>query len=130
MRGACTGADFLLQPGGVAPEGAALDRLRGGAAAASDRKTLQAAVARSLLGQQDVADRVKEGRSQGARFVANQMTWRAPRRLVVARTATSLTAKPASRSRFENKAFGPDDQTASTPPGRNARWMVFNPRGS
>ena len=42
----------------VAPEGAALDRFRGRTAAAADRQALQAAVARSLLGQQDLADRV------------------------------------------------------------------------
>ncbi len=56
--GAGRGADRLLQPVAVAPEGAALDRFRGRTAAASDRKALQAAVARSLLGQQDLADRV------------------------------------------------------------------------
>src|SRR4030088_2448000 len=60
-------------------------------------------------------------------LVANQITWRTPRRFVVARTATSLTSKPASRSRLENAGFGPDDQTASTPPGRNARRIAFNP---
>ncbi len=53
------GADHVLQPVAVAPEGAALDRLRGPAAAAADRKALQAAVARPLLGRQDIADRVK-----------------------------------------------------------------------
>ena len=37
----------------------ALDRLRGRTAAAADRKALQEAAARPLLGQQDVTDRVK-----------------------------------------------------------------------
>ena len=49
-------ADHILQPVAVAPEGAALDRLRGGAAAASHRQALQAAVARPLLGRQDLAN--------------------------------------------------------------------------
>ena len=39
------GADRVLQPVAVAPEGAALDRFRGGTAAAADRQALQAAVA-------------------------------------------------------------------------------------
>ena len=60
-------------------------------------------------------------------FVANQMTWRAPLRVAVARTATSFTAKPAARSRLENAGLGPDDQTASTPPGRSALRIAFNP---
>jgi acyl-CoA synthetase (AMP-forming)/AMP-acid ligase II len=53
------GADRLLQPVAVAPESAALDRLRGGTAAAADRKTLQAAAAGPLLGRQDDPDSVK-----------------------------------------------------------------------
>ena len=111
------------------------------AAAAADRQTLQAAAARPILGQQGVADRVRAAAALPPRpalagggkterpqfFVANQMTWRAPLRFVVARTATSLTSKPASRSRLENAAFGPDDHTASTPFGRSARRIVFNP---
>ena len=56
--GAGRRTDRVLQPVAVAPESAAFDRFRGRAAAASDRKALQAAVARSLLGQQDLADRV------------------------------------------------------------------------
>ena len=55
------------------------------------------------------------------------MRWRAPLRFVVARMATSLTSKPALRSRLENDEFGPDDQTASTPPVRSARRIAFNP---
>ena len=31
------------------------------------------------------------------------------------------------RSRFANVGFGPDDQTASTPPGRSAVCAAFNP---
>ena len=56
--GARRGTDRVLQPVAVAPEGAALDRLRGGAAAAADRQALQAPAARPLLGRQDDADRV------------------------------------------------------------------------
>ncbi len=62
LRGAGPGADFVLRPIAVAPESAALDRLRGGAAAAADRKALQAAVARPLLGRQAFKDRVKISR--------------------------------------------------------------------
>ena len=57
-RGAGRRTDRVLQPVAVAPESAALDRLRGGTAAAADRQALQAAAARPLLGQQDLADRV------------------------------------------------------------------------
>ena len=49
------------------------------------------------------------------------------RLLPVARTSTSLTSKPAPRRRFENAGLGPDDQTASTPPGRSAVCAAFNP---
>ena len=56
--GAGGGTDRVLQPVAVAPESAALDRLREGTAAAADRQTLQAPAARPLLGQQDLADRV------------------------------------------------------------------------
>src|SRR3982074_3548648 len=58
--------DVVLQPIPVAPKGAALDRLRGRAAAASDRKALQAAVARPLLGRQDLSDFVKVRNARGA----------------------------------------------------------------
>src|SRR5450631_4635049 len=53
--------DIVLQPIPVAPKSAALDRFRGGAAAAADRKTLQALAARPLLGRQDVTDFVTVG---------------------------------------------------------------------
>ena len=62
--GSGRGADRVLQPVAVAPEGAALDRLRGGTAAAADRQALQAAVARPLLGRQDLAHRVIAGQAQ------------------------------------------------------------------
>src|SRR5205807_543487 len=55
-------ADRLLQPVAVAPESAALDRFRGRIAAAADRQALQAPVARSVLGQQDLAERVRPAR--------------------------------------------------------------------
>src|SRR6478672_7724179 len=56
VPGTGRGTDVVLQSIAVAPESAAFDRLRGGTAAAADRKTLQAAVARSLLGQQGFAN--------------------------------------------------------------------------
>ena len=59
--GAGGGTDRVLQPIAVAPESAALDRLRGGTAAAADRKTLQAAAAGPLLGQQGFANSVNPG---------------------------------------------------------------------
>ncbi len=63
LRGACRGVDRLLQPVAGAPEGAPLDRLRGGIASPADRQTLQEAAARPLLGQQDLADRVSSSQS-------------------------------------------------------------------
>src|SRR5258706_7848984 len=59
VPGARGGIDLVLQPIVVAPESAAIDRFRGGTAAATDRQTLQAAVARPLLGQQEFANLVK-----------------------------------------------------------------------
>ena len=60
-------------------------------------------------------------------YLAIQMTWRAPPPLPVARMLTSLTSKPALRRRFANAGLGPDDQTASTPPGRSAVCAAFSP---
>src|SRR3954470_15365341 len=65
QRGACRGVDRVLQPMAVTAKGTALDRLRGRAAAAADRQALQAPLARPLLGQQDVKDRVKARRLHG-----------------------------------------------------------------
>ena len=63
----------------------------------------------------------------GAARVAIQMTWRAPPRAPLARAKTSSTPKPALRSRRVKSGSGPDDHTASTPPGRNAAWAARNP---
>ncbi len=74
---ACRRADRLLRTVAVAPKSAALDRFRGGAAAAADGKTLQAPAARPLLGQQDVEDRV---RRRGLRIIYSTDTSRGLRR--------------------------------------------------
>jgi hypothetical protein len=71
-RAAC---DRLVAASAACPcraEGAALDRFRGSAAAAADRKALQAPVARPLLGQQDFADRVGAG---GAGWLFSGFVW-------------------------------------------------------
>ena len=60
-------------------------------------------------------------------FIAIQITWRAPPPLPVARTAISLTSKPAPRRRFVKAGWGPEDQTARTPRGRSAACAAFNP---
>lgn len=71
---------------------------------------------------------VRAGRQNAAYlFRAIQITWRAPPPLPVARTLTSLTSKPALPRRLVNVGFGPDDQTASTPPGRSAVFAALNP---
>ena len=59
--------------------------------------------------------------------VAIQMTCRAPPRDPLARALTSSTAKPALPRRQVNFGFGPDDHTASTPPGRSAARAALNP---
>src|SRR5258708_6604379 len=66
VPGTRRGTDVVLQPISVAPESAALNRLRGGTAAAADRKTLQAAVAGSLLGQQEFANSVNPAQSRAS----------------------------------------------------------------
>jgi hypothetical protein len=48
------------------------------------------------------------------------MTCRAPPRAPLARTRTSSTPNPILRSRWMKFLSGPDDHTASTPPGRSA----------
>src|SRR5260370_23559204 len=63
VPGTRRGADVVWQPIAVGQESAALDRLRGGLAAAADRKTLQEAVAGSLLGQQEFAISVTQSRA-------------------------------------------------------------------
>ena len=82
--------------------------------------------AASLLFRKAIMEKLRQAHA----LVANQMTWRAPLRLVVARKLTSLTSKPASPSRLVKAGCGPDDHTASMPPGRSARRMAFNPFGS
>ena len=66
VPGTRRGTDRVLQPIAVAPESAALDRLRGGTAAAADRKTLQAAVAGPLLGQQGFANCLNPAQSRAS----------------------------------------------------------------
>src|SRR5580704_3436705 len=61
--------------------------------------------------------------------VAIQMPCRAPR-AASARTMTSSTRKPALRSRRAKLGAGPEDHTASTPPGLSAAWAALNPARS
>src|SRR5664279_2494641 len=55
------------------------------------------------------------------------MKCRAPPCGPLARTGFSTTLKPVLRSRAVNFESGPDDHTASTPPGRSAAWTARNP---
>ena len=66
-------------------------------------------------------------RSYRQRLVAIHRTWRAPLFLLLARTLTSSVAKPTSRNRRVNARSGAEDQTASTPFGRNADLAARRP---
>src|SRR3979411_2070058 len=57
------------------------------------------------------------------------MICRAPPRNPLARTLTSSTSKPALRSRRVKSRSGPDDHTASMPPGHSVARRRANPRG-
>ncbi len=64
---------------------------------------------------------------QQSHFVAVQITWRAPPPLPLARTTISSTLNPDRRNRSAKCLFGPDDQTANTPPLVNAIRAAFRP---
>src|SRR5450631_4349164 len=55
------------------------------------------------------------------------MKCRAPPRGPLARRGISSTLKLVLRNRAVNFESGPDDHTASTPPGRSAAWVARNP---
>lgn len=61
----------------------------------------------------------RAARQRSPKCSAMKMTWRA-REPIRAATRSTSTPKPALASLRSKRALGPEDQTASTPPGRSA----------